>query len=121
VPFRRNYASLDGKTVTIQIIPTKWHCLTGIKVANIFCARFQTEKSGETPEKEQIELEEKDDSTTEKDKKKKEKKEKKKKEPKEKKPKGPCKIDVMTEHLNLTARDANNINHEIDVSGANFN
>ncbi len=75
---------------------------------------LKTEKSGETPEKEQIELDEKDDSTTEKGKK--GKKEKKKKEPKEKKPKGPNKIDVLSEGLNLTNRDPDNINTEIDVS-----
>ena len=57
------------------------------------------EKSGETPEKEQIEMkeegdEEKDDSKDkEKDKK---KKDKKKKEPKEKKPKGPSCIDNLS-------------------------
>jgi hypothetical protein len=72
------------------------------------------QKSGETPEKEQIELEEKDDSKTEKDKKK-AKKEKKVKEPKEKKPKGPCKIDVMSEGLNLGARDGKDINTEINL------
>ena len=74
------------------------------------------EKTGETPEKEQIELkegEEKKDETTEKGKKKKEKKEKKPKEPKEK---GPNCIDVISKDLNLGNRDSNNVNVEIDVS-----
>ena len=77
---------------------------------------FQVEKTGETPEKEQIELkegEEKKDETTEKGKKKKEKKEKKPKEPKEK---GPNCIDVIAKDLNLGNRDSNNVNVEIDVS-----
>ena len=68
---------------------------------------------GETPEKEQIELEdtaEKEDSGTEK------KKEKKKKEKKEKKEKGPSCIDTMTTHLNLSQRDGNKINEVVDVS-----
>jgi len=73
------------------------------------------EKTGETPEKEQIELkegEEKKDETTEKGKKKKEKKEKKPKEPKEK---GPNCIDVISKDLNLGNRDSNNVNVEIDL------
>jgi len=73
------------------------------------------EKTGETPEKEQIELkegEEKKDETTEKGKKKKEKKEKKPKEPKEK---GPNCIDVIAKDLNLGNRDSNNVNVEIDL------
>ena len=76
------------------------------------------EKTGETPEKEQIEMkeegeEEKDDSKDkEKDKK---KKEKKKKEPKEKKPKGPNCIDTLSAGLDLTARDGKAINTEINV------
>jgi hypothetical protein len=71
------------------------------------------EKSGETPEKEQIELkegEEKKDDSTEKDKKK--KKEKKVKEPKEK---GPNCIDLISKDLDLGNRDSNNVNVEIDL------
>ena len=83
------------------------------------CVSFlllQVEKSGETPEKEQIELkegEEKKDDSTEKDKKK--KKEKKVKEPKEK---GPNCIDLISKDLDLGNRDSNNVNVEIDVSHA---
>ena len=86
---------------------------------------FQTEKAGETPEKEQIELteegaEEKDDSQeTEKTKKKKEKKEKKKKEPKppkEKKPKGPSCVETLSAGLDLTNRDGKSINTDVCVS-----
>ena len=86
---------------------------------------FQTEKAGETPEKEQIELteegaEEKDDSKeTEKTKKKKEKKEKKKKEPKppkEKKPKGPSCVETLSAGLDLTNRDGKSINTDVCVS-----
>ena len=73
------------------------------------CLFFQAEKSGETPEKEQLELEEKDDSTQEKDK-------KKKKEKKAKKPKGPSKIEVLSAGLDLNERDEKAINTEIDVS-----
>jgi len=79
----------------------------------------QTEKAGETPEKEQIEMteevaEEKDDSKdTEKGKKKKEKKEKKKKEPKEKKPKGPNCVETLSAGLNLADRDAKLINTDV--------
>merc|ERR1711881_202949 len=79
----------------------------------------QAEKSGETPEKEQIEMtedgvEEKDDSKeTEKEKKKKEKKEKKKKEPKEKKPKGPNCVETLSAGLNLTDRDGKLINTDV--------
>merc|ERR1711881_824009 len=79
----------------------------------------QAEKSGETPEKEQIELteegvEEKDDSKeTEKEKKKKEKKEKKKKEPKEKKPKGPNCVETLSAGLNMTDRDGKSINTDV--------
>jgi len=82
----------------------------------------QTEKAGETPEKEQIELteegaEEKDDSKeTEKTKKKKEKKEKKKKEPKppkEKKPKGPSCVETLSAGLDLTNRDGKSINTDV--------
>ena len=76
---------------------------------------FQVEKTGETPEKEQIELtegEEKKDETTEK----KKKKEKKEKKPKEKKEPGPNCIDVISKDLNLGNRDSNNVNVEIDVS-----
>ena len=90
---------------------------------------FQTEKAGETPEKEQIELteegaEEKDDSTeTEKTKKKKEKKEKKKKEPKppkEKKPKGPSCVETLSAGLDLTNRDGKSINTDVCVSSICF-
>jgi hypothetical protein len=79
----------------------------------------QTEKAGETPEKEQIEMteegvEEKDDSKeTEKEKKKKKKKEKKKKEPKEKKPKGPNCVQTLSAGLNLTDRDGKLINTDV--------
>jgi len=79
----------------------------------------QTEKAGETPEKEQIEMteevaEEKDDSKdTEKGKKKKEKKEKKKKEPKEKKPKGPNCVETLSAGLNLADRDGKLINTDV--------
>jgi len=79
----------------------------------------QTEKAGETPEKEQIEMteevaEEKDDSKdTEKGKKKKEKKEKKKKEPKEKKPKGPNCVETLSAGLNLADRDGKSINNDV--------
>jgi len=79
----------------------------------------QTEKGGETPEKEQIEMteevaEEKDDSKdTEKGKKKKEKKEKKKKEPKEKKPKGPNCVETLSAGLNLADRDGKSINTDV--------
>ena len=85
----------------------------------IFCA-LQVEKSGETPEKEQIELKEeevsekKDDST---EKTKKAKKEKKPKEPKPPKaPKGPNCIDLISKDLDLGNRDSNNVNVEINVS-----
>lgn len=74
------------------------------------------EKSGETPEKEQIEMtegEEKKDDSTEKGKKKKEKKEKK---PKEKKERGPNCIEVISKDLNLANRDGNDINNEINLS-----
>jgi len=70
------------------------------------------EKTGETPEKEQIELkegEEKKDDSTEKGKK---KKEKKVKEPKEK---GPNCIDLISKDLDLGNRDSNNVNVEIDL------
>ena len=72
------------------------------------------EKTGETPEKEQIEMkegEEKKDDSTEKGKKKKEKKEKKPKEPA-----GPNCIDLISKDLDLGNRDSNNVNVEIDVS-----
>merc|ERR1712129_659879 len=84
------------------------------------------EKTGETPEKEvvEMELEEKKDDSTEKEeggkdeKKKKEKKEKEKKEKKGKVPKekGPSCIDTLSTGLDLTARDGRGINTEIDVS-----
>lgn len=77
------------------------------------------EKSGETPEKEQIELKEeevsekKDDST---EKTKKAKKEKKPKEPKPPKaPKGPNCIDLISKDLDLGNRDSNNVNVEINL------
>lgn len=77
------------------------------------------EKTGETPEKEQIELKEgeekKDESTEKEGKKKKEKKEKKPKEPKVKKEPGPNCIDVISKDLNLGNRDSNNVNVEIDL------
>ncbi len=72
----------------------------------------QVEKSGETPEKEQIEMKEdekKDDSTEKKDKKKKEKK------PKEKKEKGPNCIDLISKDLDLANRDCNMVNVDIDL------
>jgi len=80
------------------------------------------EKSGETPEKEQIELKEeasekKDDSTEKTKKPKKEKKEKKPKEPKE--PKGPNCIDLISKDLDLGNRDSNNVNLEIDLDFGN--
>ena len=94
-----------------------WYCIWGSNV--VFCA-LQVEKSGETPEKEQIELKEeevsekKDDST---EKTKKAKKEKKPKEPKPPKaPKGPNCIDLISKDLDLANRDSNNVNIEIDVS-----
>jgi hypothetical protein len=73
------------------------------------------EKSGETPEKEQIELTEteKDDSGNEKGKGDKKKKEKKPK--KEKGPRGPNCIDTLSAGLDLAHRDANAINTEIDL------
>merc|ERR1711881_399604 len=73
----------------------------------------QAEKSGETPEKEQIEMteegvEEKDDSKeTEKEKKKKEKKAKKKKH------KGPNCVETLSAGLNLTDRDGKLINTDV--------
>jgi len=71
------------------------------------------EKSGETPEKEQIEMKEgeekKDESTEKTGKKKKEKK------PKEKKEKGPNCIDLISKDLDLGNRDSNNVNVEIDL------
>jgi len=70
------------------------------------------EKSGETPEKEQIEMkeeEEKKDESSEKGKKKKEKK------PKEKKEKGPNCIDLISKDLDLGNRDSNNVNVLIDL------
>lgn len=70
------------------------------------------EKSGETPEKEQIEMKEEDekkDEASEKGKKKKEKK------PKEKKEKGPNCIDLISKDLDLGNRDSNNVNVEIDL------
>merc|ERR1711974_359863 len=70
------------------------------------------EKSGETPEKEQIEMKEggdekKDEAT--------EKKKKKEKKPKPKEPKGPNCIDLISKDLDLGNRDSNNVNVEIDL------
>lgn len=78
----------------------------------------QTEKAGETPEKEQIELteegaEEKGDES-EKGKKKK-KKEKKPKVPKEKKPKGPPCYETLSAGLDLANRDGKAINADISL------
>ena len=88
--------------------------------SNVVFSALQVEKSGETPEKEQIELKEeevsekKDDST---EKTKKAKKEKKPKEPKPPKaPKGPNCIDLISKDLDLGNRDSNNVNVEINVS-----
>merc|ERR1712088_1295065 len=73
--------------------------------------RYLTERAGETPEKEQIEMteevaEEKDDSKdTEKG--------KKKKEPKEKKPKGPNCVETLSAGLNLADRDGKSINTDV--------
>lgn len=68
-------------------------------------------KSGETPEKEQIELtEEKKDESTEKT-----KKSKKEKKPKEKKERGPNCFDLITKDLDMGNRDTNNVNVEIDL------
>ena len=81
------------------------------------------EKAGETPEKEEVEVEEKKDETTEKEeskdddkKKKKEKKVKVPKVPKVPKPKGPSCVETMTTDLDMAARDKEGINIEIDVS-----
>jgi len=86
------------------------------------------EKAGETPEKEEVELEEKKDVTTEKEeskedekKKKKEKKEKKvkvPKVPKVPKPAGPSCVETMTTGLDMAARDKEGINIEIDLDFA---
>jgi len=70
------------------------------------------EKSGETPEKEQIEMKEggdekKDEAT--------EKKKKKEKKPKVKKEPGPNCIDLISKDLDLGNRDSNNVNVEIDL------
>ena len=79
---------------------------------------LEDEKTGETPEKEQIELTEgeKDDSNEKEKKDKKKKKEKKEKKEKVKKEKGPSKIDTMTVRLDLVHRDDKSINTENDVS-----
>jgi len=77
------------------------------------------EKSGETPEKEvvEMEMEEKKDDSAEKDEKKdeKKKKEKKEKKPKVKKEPGPSCIDTMSAGLDLNTRDSNSISTEIDL------
>merc|ERR1712241_877945 len=69
------------------------------------------EKSGETPEKEvlEMEMEEKKDDSAEKEDKKEEKKKKVKKEP------GPSCIDTMSAGLDLNTRDGNSINDEINL------
>ena len=77
------------------------------------------EKAGETPEKEEVVVEEKKDETTEKEEvkeDKKKKKEKKVKVPKVPKPKGPSCVETMTTGLDMAARDKEGINIEIDVS-----
>jgi len=77
------------------------------------------EKSGETPEKEvmEMEMEEKKDDSAEKEDKKEEKKKKEKKEkkPKVKKEPGPSCIDTMSAGLDLNTRDGNSINDEINL------
>lgn len=77
------------------------------------------EKSGETPEKEvmEMEMEEKKDDSAEKEEKKdeKKKKEKKEKKPKVKKEPGPPILDTMAAGLDLNARDSNSINCEINL------
>ena len=81
------------------------------------------EKTGETPEKEvvEMELEEKKDETTEKGKdEKKKKKEKKAKVPKEKSDPGPSCIDTLSSGLDMTVRDNRGINTEIDVSTVQY-
>ena len=86
------------------------------------------EKAGETPEKVELEVKEKKDTTKDhyyetieneeakEDKKKKKKKEKKVKVPKVPKPKGPSCVETMTTGLDMAARDKEGINIEIDVS-----
>jgi len=75
------------------------------------------EKAGETPEKEVVEMEKKDDDTEKGDDEKKENKEKAKKEKKVKVPKekGPSCINTLSTGLDLTARDRRGINTEIDL------
>merc|ERR1711936_1478443 len=76
------------------------------------------EKAGETPEKEEVELEEKKDETTEKEESKDEKKKKKEKKAKVPKPAGPSCVETMTTGLDLAARDKEGINIEIDLDFA---
>ena len=78
------------------------------------------EKNGETPEKEEVEVEEKKDESNEKESKddKKKKKEKKVKVPKVPKPKGPSCVETLSSGLDMTARDKDGINVEIDVSSS---
>merc|ERR1711992_187042 len=75
--------------------------------------------AGETPEKEEVELEEKKDEVTEKEEskedKKKKKKEKKVKVPKVPKPAGPSCVETMTTGLDMAARDKEGTNIEIDL------
>jgi caveolin 1 len=74
------------------------------------------EKAGETPEKEAIELTEKQDAGTEKEEKKKEKKAKKEKKPKkEKGPPGPNPLDTLSVGLDLAQRDAHGLNACVDL------
>merc|ERR1712209_169343 len=75
-------------------------------------------KNGETPEKEEVEVEEKKDESNEKETKddKKKKKEKKVKVPKVPKPKGPSCVETLSSGLDMTARDKDGINVEIDLS-----
>lgn len=82
----------------------------------------ETEKAGDTPEKEvqEMELEEKKDEGKEGDKEKKAKKEKKKKEKKEKvekvkKEAGPSCLEVHSAGLNLENRDMEALNDEVNI------
>jgi len=74
------------------------------------------EKSGETPEKEQIELKEEAEATEEKKDDSTEKTKKPKKEKKPKEPKGPNCIDLASKDLDLANRDSNGVNVMIDLS-----
>merc|ERR1712029_1164147 len=77
----------------------------------------EEEKAGDTPEKEEVEAEAKKDEKNEKDDKKK-KKEKKVKVPKVPKPKGPSCVETLSSGLDMTARDKDGINVEIDLDFA---